>query len=256
MDRPRYLGETVWSEAGESHGWHSHDFGQLILGARGSMQVGTARHVLLLSPAMILWVPPDALHWMRTSRDNEMLYVDVNREEAAALGMRPRVLAVSPLLSAAMRATLPAAGTGRTAAHEATLHDLLRAELLAARDVPLSILLPEDRRIRPLAERALDDPAAVGSVADWLKDAAASRKTVERLFLAETGMTPSRWLRQVRALRAVTELAQGEKVISVALNAGYTSPSAFAHMFRMVLGRSPTFFAREAETADDMPARR
>lgn len=241
MERPRYLGERVPSKAGDNYGWHSHDFGQLILAAKGSKQVGTARHVLLLSPAMVLWVPPDALHWMRTSRDNEMLYVDVNRRESAALGLQPRVMAVSPLLSAAMRATLP--GADRTPQHEAALHDLLRAELLAARDVPLSIVLPEDRRIRPLAERALEDPAAVGLMDDWLGAAPASRKTVERLFIAETGMTPSRWLRQARALRAVTELAAGEKVVSVALNAGYASPSAFAQMFREVLGQSPSAFS-------------
>jgi AraC-like DNA-binding protein/quercetin dioxygenase-like cupin family protein len=245
--RPRYLGEMVRSRSGESHDWHCHDFGQLILAALGSMQAGTARHVLLLSPAMVLWIPPDARHWMRTSRGNEMLYVDVNREEAAALGLECRVMAVSPLLAAAMRATLPEASRARDPQHTATLHDLLRAELCAARDVPLSIILPEDRRIRAMAERALDDPAAIGSLDDWLEGAAASRKTVERLFIAETGMAPSRWLRQARALKAVTELAAGEKVVSVALNAGYASPSAFGHMFRQTLGLSPSRFARNRE---------
>ncbi len=242
--RPRYLGEVVRSRPGESHGWHCHDFGQLILSSVGSMQVGTERHVLLLSPAMVLWVPPDARHWMRTSRDNEMLYVDVNREEAATLGQACRVMSVTPLLAAAMRATLPEAGAGRAAGHTGTLHDLLRAELLAAREVPLSIILPSDRRIRILAEQALADPAAIRSLDGWLGLAAASRKTIERRFIAETGMTPSRWLRQARVLRAVTELAAGAKVVTVALDAGYASPSAFSHMFRQTIGLSPSFFTR------------
>jgi AraC-like DNA-binding protein len=252
-ERARYLGETVLSRSGASNEWHSHDFGQLILAAQGSMQVGTARHVLLLSPAMVLWIPPDALHWMRTSRDNEMLYVDVNRAEAGVLGRECRVMAVSPLLSAAMRATLPEAGLERDAAHCATLHDLLRAELLAAKDVPLSIILPEDRRIRALAERALEDLGAVASLDGWLQGAAASRKTVERLFIAETGMAPSRWLRQARALRAVAELAAGEKVVTVALNAGYNSPSAFAYMFRQTLGLSPSYFTPDRKSGVPMP---
>jgi AraC-like DNA-binding protein len=241
--RPRYLAELVDAQSGEHHDWHSHDFGQLILAAEGSMQVGTARHVLLLSPALVLWVPPDARHWMRTSRDNRMLYVDVNREEAAALGADCRVLAVGPLLAAALWATLPEPVPRRDPGHTATLHDLLRAEILGAPDVPLSILLPQDRRIRPLAERALDDPAAVGPVDRWLAGAAASRKTVERLFLMETGMAPARWLRQACILRAVTRIAAGEKVLSVALDAGYASPSAFAYMFRQTLGLPPSHFA-------------
>ena len=48
----RYLGETIRPASGESYDWHSHDFGQLISAASGSMQVGTPNRVLLLSAAM------------------------------------------------------------------------------------------------------------------------------------------------------------------------------------------------------------
>ncbi|MEQ9257815.1 MAG: AraC family transcriptional regulator [Roseovarius sp.] len=243
--RPRYAGETVTSVSGESSEWHSHDFGQLVSSTSGSMYVGTSTHVLLLSPAMAIWIPPDAKHWMRTSSNNEMLYVDVNRDEAKELGMECRVIAMTQLLNALMTTTLPNQSNIRTPEHLKTLHDLIRKELVAAQDVPLSVILPQDKRIHGIAKAALSDPSLIVSVDTWLRDVAASRKTIERLFVSETGMPPSRWLRHVRLLHAVSQLAAGKKVSTVAFDMGYESASAFSYMFRRLLGVSPSQFCSD-----------
>ena len=85
-NRPKYLGETIKPEAGESFDWHAHDYGQLISAESGSMTVGTPDRVLLLSPAMAVWIPPDMDHWMRYGPNDVMIYVDVDRQEADRLG--------------------------------------------------------------------------------------------------------------------------------------------------------------------------
>ncbi|WP_299828492.1 AraC family transcriptional regulator [uncultured Roseobacter sp.] len=242
MGRPRFLGEVVKSVSGEHSDWHSHDFGQLISSTRGSMYVGTAHRVLLLSPAMAIWIPPDAEHWMRTGLNNEMLYVDVNREEAKQLNSDCHILAMTPLLSALMHATLPTQAAARTSEHTDALHRLLRCELVAGKDVALSVVMPSDKRIRNFAQTALENPAPVESVDSWLINAAASRKTIERLFIAETGMTPARWLRHVRILHAVSQISAGQKISSVAFDMGYDSTSAFSYMFRKTLGVTPRSF--------------
>ncbi|WP_295805810.1 helix-turn-helix transcriptional regulator [uncultured Nitratireductor sp.] len=242
MGRPRYLGETIRPAPGESYDWHTHDFGQLISAASGSMYVGTPNRVLLLSPAMAVWIPPDVEHWMRYGSNNQMRYVDVNREEAATLGTECRIVAMTSLLNALISATMPDDTSGRIDCHNEALHTLLRHELVAASDVPLSVTMPRDKRIRRLAQAALEDPGGLKSVDAWLAGAAASRKTIERLFIAETGMPPSRWLRQVRILHAISQLAAGEKVSSVAFNMGYESSSAFSYMFRRAIGMSPSEF--------------
>ncbi|WP_372570712.1 helix-turn-helix transcriptional regulator [Ruegeria jejuensis] len=242
MDRPRYFGETIKPEPGESYDWHAHDFGQLISAASGSMYVGTPDRVLLLSPAMAIWIPPDTEHWMRYGSNNVMLYVDVNRDEADRLGGDVRVVAMTPLLGALFIAAMPEGTLARGAKHNEALHNLLRYELLSAQDVPLSLVLPKDARIRGVAQAALDDPGSVRSVGAWLSDVPASRKTIERLFVADTGMPPSRWLRHARILHAVSLLASGQSVTSVALDMGYESSSAFSYMFRQTLGVSPSEF--------------
>lgn len=242
MNRPRYLGETIRPETGESYDWHTHDFGQLISAASGSMYVGTPDRVLLLSPAMAVWIPPDTMHWMRYGANNVMLYVDTNRDESCRLGGDCRVIAMTPLLGALFAASMPAESGARGRQHNDAVHALFRHELLSAKDVPLSLVLPQDARIRGLAQAALDDPGSVRSVRAWLAGAAASPKTIERLFIAETGMPPSRWLRHARLLHAVSLLAAGHKVTSVAFDMGYGSSSAFSYMFRQALGVSPTEF--------------
>lgn len=240
---PRYLGEAITSTSGESYDWHAHDVGQLISAASGSMYVGTPDRVLLLSPAMALWIPPGVEHWMRYGSNNEMRYVDVRPDEAESIGALCRIMAMTPLLSALISGTMPDNGTGRTNDHNDALHDLLRHELVAAPDVPLSISMPQDHRICRLAEAALDDPGTIESVESWLAEAPASRKTIERLFANETGMPPSQWLRHARILHAISRLAAGEKVSSVAFDMGYASSSAFSYMFRRTLGRSPSDFS-------------
>ncbi len=239
---PRYLGEAVRPPSGESYDWHSHDFGQLIFAASGSMYVGTPGRVLLLSPAMVLWIPPHVDHWMQYGIDNELRYVDVSLEESEKIGTDCKIMAMTALLGALISATLPDKEKARSNTHNTALHDLLRHELIAAPEVPLSIVMPRDPRIRRFAEAALSDPGMVESVDAWLAEAPASRKTIERLFVTETGMPPSRWLRHARILHAICRLAAGEKVSSVAFDMGYASSSAFSYMFRRDLGLSPRDF--------------
>ena len=140
---PRYLGKAIRAAPGESYGWHTHEFGQLISAASGSMYVGTPDRVLLLSPAMVLWIPPDVEHWMQYGTNNEMHYVDVNRDEAAKIGSACRIVANTPLLRALVFETMPENQSARGAGHNGALHDLLRHELVAAPDVPLSIVMPQ-----------------------------------------------------------------------------------------------------------------
>jgi len=248
---PRYHAARIRSSSGEETGWHAHPVGQLISAVRGSMYVGTADRVPLLSPSMALWIPPDAPHWMRTSANNEMLYLDVNRAESAVLGSTCRVVRVTPLLRSLMIATLPVEPAARTSAHATALHRLLRWELRGAQDVPLSIVLPVDKRIRSYARAAFEDPAVIGSVEEWLADVAASRKTIERLFMAETGMPPSHWLRRARILHAIARLAEGSKISAIASDLGYESPSAFTYAFRRIVGASPSTFRKGAHETTD-----
>ncbi|HXE76947.1 MAG TPA: helix-turn-helix domain-containing protein, partial [Rhodanobacter sp.] len=57
-----------------------------------------------------------------------------------------------------------------------------------------------------------------------------------------TGMTFGQWRRQARLLAALEHLASGARVIDVALDLGYNSPTAFATMFKRQFGVVPSSF--------------
>ena len=87
------------------------------------------------------------------------------------------------------------------------------------------------------------------TMAKLARRAAVSRRTMERLFLAETRMTVGEWRRRVRLLHAVHRLAGGESVTSAALDAGYSSTSAFISVFRKAFGTTPGRYGPRRGTA-------
>jgi AraC-like DNA-binding protein len=62
----------------------------------------------------------------------------------------------------------------------------------------------------------------------------------------ETGMTCGKWRQQLRLMQAMRLLAEGAKVTHAALEAGYSTPSAFISMFKRTLGTTPTSYFKLA----------
>lgn len=62
---------------------------------------------------------------------------------------------------------------------------------------------------------------------------------MERLFRDEVGTTLGKWRQQMRLMQAMRLLAEGAKVTHAALEAGYSTPSAFIAMFGKMLGTTP-----------------
>ncbi|CRM17694.1 MULTISPECIES: AraC family transcriptional regulator [Pseudomonas] len=80
------------------------------------------------------------------------------------------------------------------------------------------------------------------TVADWSARLDLDQTTIQRLFRRETGMTFGQWRQQARLLLALERIAVGEKIINVALELGYDSPSAFTSMFKKQFGKTPSHF--------------
>jgi AraC-like DNA-binding protein len=105
--------------------------------------------------------------------------------------------------------------------------------------VPLQLPLPRDSRAARFAELANSASSGGLPTVAMLRKCGTSRRTMERLFRAETGMSLGQWQRRQTLLHALRRLAAGENVSGVAGELGYNSSSAFIAMFRRELGRTP-----------------
>jgi AraC-like DNA-binding protein len=79
----------------------------------------------------------------------------------------------------------------------------------------------------------------------WARRAGLSERTLARLITRETGMSFSRWRRQLGVMLAVKWLAGGASIQEVANDLGYESIPSFVTMFRKAIGVSPGRYMAE-----------
>lgn len=189
-----------------------------------------------------LCVPDGTRLRIETSRRAGMrcLYLDA---DLGALGDAVRVVNFTPLTRELTLHAVAVAPMDLTVSADAATITLLAEQLALQPGAPLHLPLPEDPVARDIAAAIMSNPA--GPLRDQLKAAGANRRTIERRFNTETAMSLGKWRRRARVLASVAKLAEGERVTTVAVTMGYSSPSAFVAAFRAELGTSPRDYLRQ-----------
>jgi AraC-like DNA-binding protein len=108
--------------------------------------------------------------------------------------------------------------------------------------IPLQLPHLSDPRLVRIAQVFMQDPCDRRTLAQLCKVSGASKRSVERLFQQEIGMTFGNWRQQLRLMQGLRLLAEGAKVTHAALESGYSTPSAFIAMFRKALGITPSSY--------------
>lgn len=157
-----------------------------------------------------------------------------------------RVIAVAPLLRELILHLARVCPLDLSVPANRRLADVLVDHIVDLPDAPLRLPMPADPRALAVAHALLADPARAGVAMPG-----ASRRTVERRFLAETGMTLGGWRRRLRIIEALRRLADGEPVTEVAMAVGYATPSAFTAMFHAEVGTTPSAYRAQASHAGD-----
>ncbi len=237
---PTLLGASLDYPAGTTIDWHTHDVGQLIYAVTGTVNVRAIDRTALLPPTMALWVPAGVEHRLDFRGAGKMRTLYVRADVSATLAVECHVLNVTPLLRELILTITDRRFEVSAPDWNDQVTRLTLMTLRLASRTPLSLPVPADFRLRDMINWAMRDVTEVNSVSEWAKSANASRKTVERLFKAETGMAPSIWLRQIKLMHAVALLGDGVAVNAVASQLGYSTPSAFTYRFRSSLGMLPS----------------
>ena len=121
-----------------------------------------------------------------------------------------RVISVTPLLrELILRVTELAALDSRIPPHQRLLNVLLD-EMHVAPVTPLMLPLPADARAWSVAHHILNSPSGGETVDQLAHLYGAARRTLERLFSSETGLSFGLWRQKARMLNSPRILAEGK----------------------------------------------
>lgn len=244
-DEPHFLVRTLAANFADSDtiAPHAHSWGQLIYVVTGVVTVWTPHGLWVVPPSRAIWAPAGIEHGLRFTGAASLrtLYL---RPGLASVAPRGTVVTVSPLLrELILRAVGERMLDARNPMHRA-LTDLIVLECAPTEAPPLDLPLPQSRRLRTIAEHLANHSAARVSHVRLAKQFGIGVRTLERAFVAETGLSLGQWRRHARLMTALQQLGVGGSVKHAAIEAGYRTPSAFVAAFRSTFKTTPGRYFR------------
>lgn len=223
---------------------HSHRRDQLVYASQGVMTVQAKAGAWVVPPNRAVWIPAGVRHGITMCGAVAMrtLYLD-----AGLAGGLPRaccVVNVSPLLKELILRACGSRGLSSRVRWQRHLSDVILDQLGTIQTIPLRLPNPSDPRALRVAQALAGRAAESQPLSRICALAGASKRTIERLFQRDLGMSVGKWRQQLRLMRAMQLLAEGAKVTHAALESGYGTPSAFISMFRKTLGNTPAAYFR------------
>lgn len=232
-------------EAGSVLAPHSHGWSQLVFASEGVMSVSTHSGVWVVPTDRAVWVPREVEHSIEMTGRVYMRTLYLHPDICSELPGGCCVLQVSPLLRELIPYTCDQGVLDGDEPKQTHLLEFLLDQLKTLPSMPLSLPMPRDARALKVAEFVQNDPADTSTLTRLCSIVGASRRTIERIFVKETGLTFGQWRQQVRLLQALKLIAGGYAINTVALEVGYQSASAFITMFRHAMGATPKRYYSE-----------
>ena len=220
-------------------GVHQHRWGQLVFASSGIMRVGTDEAIWLIAPTRAIWLPAGLRHSIAISGEVAMRTLYIAERRATPLPSVPAVLEVVPLLREIILHILRIGMLAPARPAHDRIAGLLVDLPVEARPQDLSLPLPGDARARRLAEHVRGAPADPRELSELAAMAGASLRTLQRIFLRETGLTIEMWRQKARLLHAIGGLSSGGTVTEAAFDCGYQSVAAFIAAFSRQFGVTP-----------------
>ncbi|UYB53378.1 helix-turn-helix transcriptional regulator [Xanthomonas sp. AM6] len=223
---------------------HRHERHQLVYALHGLMVVRSGQGHWVVPSTRALWMPAGTVHSVRCVGTLGMRSLYIRPAAIAGMPAQPSVMAVEPLLEALIRSAAGVPWDYAAESRDGRLMRLILDELHALPALPLHLPQPHDARLLRIGAALDADPADTTTLHDWAARLEVNVKTIQRLCRRELQMSFGQWRQQLRLLRGLERLAAGDRIIDVAVELGYDSPSAFTAMFKRQFGQPPSQFFR------------
>src|ERR1700723_983798 len=218
---------------------HFHGRDQLVYASRGVMTVRASDSAWVVPTDRAVWIPATLPHTITMSGLVSMRTLYLRPRLAKTLPRSCCVVNVSALLRELILHACMLAALNKRNERQRHLIALILDQLETIQTVALQLPNPSDPRALRVAGVLLAGPGDQRTLTEICKEIGAGKRTIERRFQDETGMTFGKWRQQLRLMQAMRLLAEGAKVTHAAMEAGYSTPSAFISMFRKAWGTTP-----------------
>lgn len=239
---PRLLG----TQSSVTIDWHLHREGLLYAVFQGLASIQTDTGTCTMMPGQVGWLPPSTRHCGHSFGKAEALFLYLRPDVCRMMPDAPRVLRMSSLSKAIMERLSVASPPLQPYRIEQMLTVLLE-EIREASAMELYLPMPREPRLLKIATALQSNPDDDTDLDGWARSLGMTRRTLMRRFQQETGLTIGQWRQQLRLLKAVQLLAEGNSVTTAALSVGYSSLSAFIASFRQRFGVTPAKYFAHAD---------
>ena len=221
---------------------HFHNRDQLVYASRGVMTVRTRDGTWVVPPHRAVWIPAGVPHTIRMSGSVAMRTLYLKPRLARGLPRDCWVINVPALLKELLLHACTLRKLRNSVPWQLHLIAVILHQLEAVQMVPLQLPSLSDPRLVRIEQVFVRNPRDSRTLAQLCRVSGASKRSIERLFQKEIGMTFGKWRQQLRLMQGMRLLAEGAKVTHAALESGYGTPSGFIFMFRKVLGTTPSSY--------------
>ena len=221
---------------------HHHEQAQLLYAVSGVVSIRTDYGTWVVPPSRAVWLPPMLEHETTSHAGVQFRSLLIETSGMDNLPTTCMVVEITPLLRELIVKLADLAETPGSPERTDAVVRLSLMELSFQPSQPLSLPAPKLPELAQLCAKMRDDLSASVSIEEAAAMLNMSRATFMRVFKRETGMSFGHWRQQARILGALTLLADGRSILDVALECGYSSPSAFSAMFRRSLGQPPSSY--------------
>ncbi|MFT4231356.1 MAG: AraC family transcriptional regulator [Leucobacter sp.] len=188
-----------------------------------------------------LWVPAEVRHALTVRANSVTIPLFFDCDSTATTLRGPTLIAVDRALRTLLLAYLQSSTS--ILRPQANITRQLLA-LIEGRPAAVTVLpLPVSAPARLVAEALRSNPGDDRSIDELARAVHTSRRTLERLFLAETGLCLRDWRIRNRLEAAALLLRSNASLPAVARRVGYTNVNAFRRVFKSRFGITPTEYS-------------
>lgn len=222
----------------------SHAEGQFVHALAGVIEVGMEGQILLAPPQYGIWIPPHLEHVSSNHHAASYVTVYVAEHLCEALPRNACTMVVNPLMQALLSTFRTNQIEAPRSLAEQRLFEVLLDQLIAAPNHQSYLPTSQDPQLSRVLTEMQSTPWDNRSLAEWALSVHTTERTLARRCERDLHMPFSEWRQRLKVLRGIALLESGRAVKDVALELGYSAPSAFIKMFSKHVGVTPQAYTQ------------